>query len=115
MTREKNIKTVQSFFRLIEQRKIEELSELYAEDAKNIAPYHSGLFPAEVMGRKEIFKFWEAATAQFGEISFPIDEIMPFEDPNKVAVKLVGKLKFRDNRGIYENEYLLIFNKIIYL
>ena len=109
MTREKNIQTIQNFFRFIEQRKIEELSELYAENGKNIAPYHSGLFPGLFTGKKEIYTFWKAATEQFGEISFPIDELMPFKDPNKVAVKLVGRLKFKDNRGKYENDYLFIF------
>jgi len=110
LNRERNIQTVQSFFKLIDQRKIKEISELYAENGKNIAPYHSGLFPGLFIGRKEIYKFWKVATEQFSEISFPIDEIMPFKDSNKVAVKLVGKLKFKDNRGIYENDYLFIFN-----
>jgi len=34
---------------------------------------------------------------------------MPFEDPNKVPLKFVGKLKFKDNPGRYEYDYLLIF------
>ncbi len=35
---------------------------------------------------------------------------MPFEDPSKVAVKLSGKLKFKNNSGTYENVYLFLFN-----
>ncbi len=109
MTREKNIQTVRTFFKFIEQRKIKELSELYSENGKNIAPYHSGLFPGLFVGKKEIYNFWKSATEQFGEISFPIDEMMPFEDPNKIAVKLVGRLEFKDNRNKYENDYFFIF------
>jgi ketosteroid isomerase-like protein len=109
LTREKNVQTVKNFFRLIEQRKIKEISELYTENGKNIAPYHSGLFPGLFTGKKEIYNFWKAATEQFDKISFPIDEIMPFKDPNKILVKLTGKLRFKDNRGKYENDYLFIF------
>jgi ketosteroid isomerase-like protein len=108
LTRERNIETVRTFFRLLEQRKIKEFSELFAENGKQINPYHSGLFTAEITGQKAIYEIWKKMSDPFSEISFPIDEIMPFEDPNKVAAKLVGKLKFKNN-GLYENDYLTIF------
>ena len=53
MTREENIETTRTFVRLLEQRRLEEFSELFAEDGKWIHPYHSGLFPAETVGRRE--------------------------------------------------------------
>ena len=110
MSRERNIETVRNFVNLFEQRKILEVSELFAEEGKIIHPYHSGIVPFEIVGKKNIYDFWKNTSDNFDEIKFPIDEIMPFEDPNKVAVKLSGKLKFKNKSGTYENVYLFLFN-----
>ena len=110
MTRERNIETAQQMFRFLEQRQFKEFSELFAENGKVIHPYHSGLFPAETIGQKEIYKGIQIAATNFNEIHFPIDEILPFEDPKKVAVKLKGKLLLKNGAGTYENDYLAIFS-----
>lgn len=36
--------------------------------------------------------------------------MMPFLNPNKVAVKFTGKLKFKNSGNYYENDYLAIFS-----
>ena len=109
MSRDKNIKTVRNFINLFEQKKFFEISELYTEDCKLIFPYHSGLFPPETVGKKSIYEGWSKMAENFDEVKFPIDEIMPFEDPNKVAVKFTGKLKLKNSSSYYENDYLFIF------
>ena len=109
MTRERNIKTARNVFRFFEQGKFKEFSEIIAENGKWIHPYHSGLFAPEVVGKKEILKVFKNMAANFDEIKFPIVEIMPFEDPNRVAVKMTGKLHLKNGGGLYENEYLAIF------
>ena len=109
MSRERNIETARNVFRFFEQRKFKEFSAIIAENGKWIHPYHSGLFPPEVVGKKEILKVYKNMAANFDEIQFPIEEIMPFEDPNKVAVKLRGKLHLKSSSGMYENDYLAIF------
>jgi ketosteroid isomerase-like protein len=86
-----------------------ELSELFIENGKAVLPYHSGLFPSEIVGKKNIYEGWNDLAKNFDEIKFPITDIMPFEDPNKVAVKLFGKLKFKNKSGYYENNYLFLF------
>jgi ketosteroid isomerase-like protein len=107
--RERNIETAQNVFRFLEQRKLKEFSELFAENGKWVHPYNSGLFPAETVGQKEIYKGIKIAASNFDEIKFPIDEILPFEDPNKVAVKLTENLHLKNGNGIYQNNYLAIF------
>ena len=109
MTRQKNTETVRLFFSLLEQEKIREFSNLFAESGKHINPYHSNLFPPEIAGRKNIYAFWEKVPGNFDGMSFPIDEVMPFENPNQVAVKLQGKIKLKGNAGVYENDYLCLF------
>ena len=109
MTKERNIEADRNMFRFLEQRRFKEFSELFAEDGKWIHPYHSGLFPAKTVDQKEISNAIQNAAANFKEIHFPIDEILPFEDPDKVAVKLKGKLYLKSGSGTYENDYLAIF------
>ncbi len=94
----------------MEQRRLEEFSELFAEDGKWIHPYHSGLFPAETVGRREICEALKTAASNFDEIEFPIDEILPFEDPSRIAMKHTGKLKLKNGSGTYENDYLTILS-----
>ena len=108
--KERNIETARKTFRFLEQRRLKEFSELFAENGKWIYPYHSGLFPKETLGQKEIYKGIQTAASNFTKIQFPIDEILPFEDPNKIAVKLTGKLLLKNGSGTYENEYFAIFS-----
>lgn len=109
MIRERNIKTIYALLRFLEERKIKEYSELFSENGRFINPYHSGLFPAEMTGQEEIYKFIRSTSENFSEISFPIKEIMPFKDPNKIAVKFFGKLKLKNSGGYYENDYFGLF------
>ncbi len=109
MSREKNIDTVHNFVNLFEQLKILEVSELFITDGVAILPYHSGLFPYKTTGKKNIADSWMGIAKNFTEGKFVIKEIMPFEDPNKIAVILSGKLKFKNKEGFYENDYIFLF------
>jgi len=109
MSREKNIETVRNFINLFEQKKFLEVSELFATNGKLINPYHSGLFPSKIVGKKNIYDNWKNIAENFDRLKFPIEEIMPFEDSSKVAVKLSGKLILKNNSGTYENDYLFLF------
>ncbi|KON33868.1 MAG: hypothetical protein AC479_02810 [miscellaneous Crenarchaeota group-6 archaeon AD8-1] len=42
-------------------------------------------------------------------MSFTIEEIMPFEVPNRLAVKFWGKFKLKNTGSFYENDYLGLF------
>ena len=110
VSRERNIKNARNVLKFLEQRKFKEFSELFAENGKWTHPYHSGMFPPETVGQKEIYKGITEAAANFDDIQFPIDEIMPFLDPNKVAVDFSGKLKLKNSDNYYENDYLAIFS-----
>lgn len=109
MAREENIQASLNLLRFLEQRKLKDFSELFAENGKWVHPYNSGLFPAEVKGRKEIYEGIKNTAANFTEIQFPVEEVLPFADPNKVAVKHTGRLVWKDG-GIYENDYLAILS-----
>ncbi len=106
-TREKNIETATNMLKFLEQKKLKQFSELFAENGKWVHPYHSGLFPAETTGKKEIYKGIQAAASNFTRIQFPVEEVLPFADPNKVAIKHTGRLELK-NGVLYKNDYLAI-------
>jgi len=109
MVREENIQTSLKLLKFIEERKLKEFSELFSENGKWTHPYHSGLFPAETKGRNEIYKGIQNGALNFTEIHFPVEQVLPFLDPNKVAVKHTGRLVMK-NGGVYENDYLAILS-----
>ena len=109
MDRKRNIQTVRTFFNLLEKEDIRAFSDLFAENGKQINPYHSNLFPAEIATRKGIYEFWKHVPGNFEGMQFPLEKIMPFEDPHWVAVKFRGKKKKKNNGGFYENDYFCIF------
>ncbi|MBK5115018.1 MAG: nuclear transport factor 2 family protein [Candidatus Heimdallarchaeota archaeon] len=109
MSREENIENIHSFFDFFNQIKILEVSEFFAEDIKVLLPYHSGLFPSETIGKKNIYESWNNFSKNFSDITFLLEEIMPFEEPNKIAVKLSGKHKFKNKAGSYDNDYFFLF------
>jgi ketosteroid isomerase-like protein len=110
LTREDNIETVRNFVRLLEQRRFDEFAELFNENAKWIHPFSSGLFPSEAIGRNDIHDAIVEAASNFDDIRFPIEEIIPLEDPSRVIMKHTGKLKISKNKCNYENDYLAIFS-----
>ena len=96
MTLKRNIESARNVLRFLEQRRFKEFSELFAKKGKWIHPYHSGLFPKETIGRKEISEGIQVSASNFTEIQFPINEIFPFEDPKRVAVRFTGKLLLKN-------------------
>jgi len=110
MTREENIKTTRRAIQFFEQLRFDEFTKLFVEDGKWIQPFHSGLFPAETVGRMEIQKAFEGIAVNFHTVQLPIEEILPFEDPNKIAVKHTGDMIMKNGRGTYANDYLSIIS-----
>jgi ketosteroid isomerase-like protein len=106
--REKNIQSARNLLSFLEQRQLQDFTDLFAEDGKWTHPYHSGLFPPVTQGKKAIFENISKAASNFTEIHFPIDEILPFHDPNKVAIKFTGNLLLKNGKGTYQNDYLAI-------
>lgn len=80
VTRENNMQNALKMLRFLEQKKLKELSELFSEKGKWIHPYHSGIFPPETTGPKEIYKNIQTSATNFTEIHFPVDEVLPFLD-----------------------------------
>ncbi len=105
---EKNKHAVKAFFQALENENVEALVALFANDARHINPYASGLFPEGANGKEEIRNYWTPVFPNFDGMTFPIDELYAMEDPNMVFVKYKGQIKLK-NGGLYENDYYSTF------
>lgn len=108
-TAEQNKQTVRQFFLALENKNVENLVALFAEDAKHINPYASGLFPEGANGKEGIRDYWTPVFPNFDDMTFPIEEIHAMEDPYIVFVKYRGRIQLKDGAGSYENDYYSTF------
>ena len=105
----KNKESVKDFFKALEDENVDRLVSLFADDAKHINPYASGLFPEGANGKEGIRAYWTPVFPNFNGMIFPIEELYAMENPNMIYVKYKGKITLKNNAGIYENDYYSTF------
>ena len=105
----KNKAQVKAFFKALEEEHLEELVDLFAEDAEHINPYHSGIFPEGAKGKEGIRAYWTPVFPNFDGMTFPIETLYAMEDPNMVFVKYKGNIKLKNGAGMYSNDYYSTF------
>lgn len=105
----KNKESVKAFFKALEDENVDQLVSLFADNAKHINPYASGLFPEGADGKEEIRNYWTPVFPNFNGMKFPIEELYAMEDPTVVFVKYTGRVKLKNDAGIYENNYYSTF------
>lgn len=108
-TANKNKLSVKAFFKALENENTTEVANLFADNAKHINPYHSGIFPKGANGKEAIKNYWEPVFPNFDEMTFPITEIYAMEDPNIIFVKYTGNIKLKNKAGVYSNDYYSTF------
>ena len=108
-TASSNKASVKAFFQALEEEDVNAVVDLFAENAKHINPYHSGILPTGASGRDGIRKYWEPVFPIFDGMSFDIQAIYAMEDPTIVFVKYQGDIKLKDNAGVYSNNYYSTF------
>ena len=101
--------SVRAFFKALEEEDVDQLVALFADNAKHINPYASGLFPEGATGREAIRDYWTPVFPNFDGMTFPIEEIYSMENPTIVFVKYKGKINLKNNGGTYENDYFSTF------
>ncbi|KAF9660223.1 nuclear transport factor 2 family protein [Tenacibaculum sp. ZH5_bin.1] len=108
-TSEKNIRTVKAFFKALEDENAGTVANLFAEDGKQINPYHSDLFPKGAQGQAGIKAYWEPVFPNFDGMTFNIEDIFAMENTAMVYAKYTGHIKLKHNAGIYSNNYYSTF------
>ena len=108
-TGRKNKASVKAFFKALEAENTDALVDLFAEGAKHINPYHSGIFPEGAHGKEGIRAYWAPVFSNFEGMSFTIEELYAMEDPGIVFVKYTGSIILKNNAGEYRNDYYSTF------
>lgn len=108
-TATKNKATVKAFFNALTAENAETVANLFAENAKHINPYNSGIFPKGANGKEGIKNYWEPVFPNFDGMTFDIHEIYAMEDPKMVFVKYKGDIKLKNGAGVYSNDYYSTF------
>jgi ketosteroid isomerase-like protein len=106
---QKNIDTVKRFVQLVERRDIPAFLDLFAEEGMQYNYFQESMMPPVIKGKKALREFWIPIPDRFSSMKFPIEEIYPMADPQKVAVKYRGFAKLKDGSGEYNNEYFALF------
>jgi len=106
---QQNKETVREFFRLLEKEDIQAFVGLFAENGRQINPYHSNIFPRGAEGKAGLLAYWEPVPAQFDGMTFHIHELMAMEEPTFVFAQYRGEIKLKNNAGVYANNYYSTF------
>jgi len=108
-TAARNKKTVERFFKLLEQEDIDAFVGLFAENGKQVNPYASGIFPSGASGKEALKSYWKPVPDNFDGMHFQLHEIYAMEDPNLVFTRYTGRIKLKNSAGYYENDYYSTF------
>lgn len=107
-TEERNKQNARAYFKALEDMDVEAVLELFADDSLHENPYHSGVFASGAKGKAEIREYWKPVFPRFEKMEFPIEEIYSMEG-NRVFLKFKGKIKIKDGKGWYNNDYFATF------
>lgn len=105
----RNKANTMAFLKAVENMDTTAIVKLFAEQGVQFNPYGSGLFPEYTRGLEEIKKYWEAGFSNFEEMEFIIHDLYAMEDPTITFARFKGKVKKKDNEGLYENDYYATF------
>jgi ketosteroid isomerase-like protein len=107
--REKNIKLIQSFLDLLEQKDLSAWINLWDEDGRQLNPYAPRGFPRILSGKNAIFHHWSGVPNAYGKIAFTDRDIYPTLDPNIIFMEFRGKIEVLKNNKNYNNRYCCRF------
>lgn len=103
------IQVAKDFLRLLEEKNIPALIDLWADDGINCNPYSSGMSPEKVVGKQAIYETWKGVPDGFGQLSFPIQGI--YVDVTKQAAIVLCDAHniLKGGAERYDNTYVCIF------
>jgi ketosteroid isomerase-like protein len=107
--REKNIKLIQSFLDLLEQKDLNAWINLWDEYGRQLNPYAPRGFPRILSGKNAIFHHWSGIPNAYGKIAFTDREIYPTLDPDVIFTEFRGKIEVLKNNKNYNNTYCCRF------
>jgi ketosteroid isomerase-like protein len=111
LVRQQTRQTVLDFLTGLEEKNMERVNNIWAEDAVQEMPYAPAGFPKRVVGREALIKQYAAWPQNSGKANFT-DEIRfyPTRDPAIVVAEFRGLSEIVPTRRIYDQRYIGIFH-----
>ena len=102
-----------SYFRLLVQRDMDALAQIWTEDAVQHVPYRpEGLgdfAPSAFEGRDQIMEHYRTAFKNRRDHVFWIDHIHPTRDPSCIIIEAHARSIVGETGAVYENRYVCVF------
>ncbi|GLZ78100.1 hypothetical protein Afil01_29070 [Actinorhabdospora filicis] len=106
---ERDVATVRTYLRLLEEKDIDSWIELWAEDADHYYPYGTEMFPPHMKGREAIYRAWKGVPDLFDSLRFPIHEIWTDAATGTVIARFDSDNVMKGGEGVYQNTYICVF------
>lgn len=103
----RNVETVRTYLRLLEEKDIDSWIELWAEDADHYYPFGTRMFPRHLVGRAAIYDRWKDTPGLFDSLRFPIRET--WTDGDTVIARFDSDNVMKGGERRYQNTYVCIF------
>jgi ketosteroid isomerase-like protein len=104
-----NVETVRTILELADQMRVDDLIELFAEDAVMELPYAPGKMEKRYDGKEAILGFQRFARDSFSSFSMAIDAIHETADPHVVIAEHRSDGIVAENGRPYRNHYVTVF------
>ncbi len=104
-----NVKRVREIMQLADEMRVDELVELFADDAVMELPFAPGKMTRRYDGKAAIGEFQRFARDTFGEFSMTVDAIHETADPHVVIAEHRSRARVAENGRSYCNHYVTFF------
>jgi ketosteroid isomerase-like protein len=105
----RNIATVSTYLRLLEEKDIDTWIELWADDAHHYYPFGTEMFPRHLVGKAAIYDNWKGVPELFDSLSFTIHEIWADRFSDTVIARFDSDNVMRGGGRRYQNTYVCVF------
>jgi len=106
---EQNKNAVITFLNSLENKDMEALMDLFAEEGRQTNPYHSNLFPNGAVGKEALRNYWAPVFSNVDRMEFPVEELHAMENPDLIFVKFKGNVQLKHKEDTYQNSYYATF------
>ena len=104
-----NADRVREVMRLADEMRVDELAELFADDAVMELPFAPGQMPRRYVGKAAIRDFQRFARDAFSRFSMNVGTIHEMIDPNVVVAEHSSDAVVAENGRPYCNHYVTFF------
>jgi ketosteroid isomerase-like protein len=104
-----NVDRVREIMKLADEMRVDELVELFADDAVMELPFAPGRMPRRHVGKQAIADFQRFARDAFSEFAMTVDAVHETGDPNVVVAEHRSTAVVAENGRPYCNHYVTFF------